>query len=78
MSLPGLALPLLAAMVPGHWQVKIIIEIIDEVDFDEDCDLVGLGAMGYSVFRAMDIAKEFRTRGKLEHSPGQVCSKAGR
>jgi radical SAM superfamily enzyme YgiQ (UPF0313 family) len=73
MYLPGLALPLLAAMVPAHWQVKIIIEIIDKVDFDEECDLVGLGAMGYSVFRAMDIAKAFKARGKIVFMGGLMA-----
>jgi radical SAM superfamily enzyme YgiQ (UPF0313 family) len=74
MYLPGLALPLLAALVPGHWQVKIIIEIIDEVDFEEDCDLVGLGAMGYSMYRALDIAREFKARGKIVFMGGLMAS----
>ena len=63
--LSGLALPLLAALVPENWQVKIINEIIDDVDFDEECDIVGLGSMGYSVARAFEIASEFKKRGRI-------------
>jgi len=72
--LPGLALPLLAAYTPAHWEVKIIIEVVDNIDFDEDCDLVGIGAMGHAVFRAMDIAKEFRKRGKKVFMGGYMVS----
>jgi radical SAM superfamily enzyme YgiQ (UPF0313 family) len=74
MYLPGLALPILAALIPQHWKVKIITEIIEDVDFDEECDLVGLGAMGYSVFRAVDIAKEFKKRGRIIFMGGIMAS----
>jgi len=62
--LPGLGLPLLASYVPKHWNVEILIEVVDDIDFNSDCDIVGIGAMGHAVFRAIDIAKEFRKRGK--------------
>ena len=32
--LPGLALPLLASLTPKNWEVKIIIEVVDKIDFD--------------------------------------------
>lgn len=72
--LPGLALPLLAAYTPKHWEVKILIEVVDKIDFDEACDIVGIGAMGHAVFRAMDIAKEFRKRGKKVFMGGYMAS----
>ena len=72
--LPGLALPLLAAYTPEHWEVKILIEVVDKIDFDEDCDIVGIGAMGHAVFRAIDIAKEFRKRGKTVFMGGYMVS----
>lgn len=72
--LPGLALPLLAALTPPHWEVKLTIEVIEEVNFDEDCDLIGIGAMGHAIFRAMDIAKEFKKRGKTVFMGGYMVS----
>ncbi len=72
--LPGLALPLLAAYTPEHWEVKILIEVVDPVDFDEECDIVGIGAMGHAVFRAIDMAKEFRKRGKTVFMGGYMVS----
>lgn len=72
--LPGLGLPLLAAYTPAHWEVKILIEVVDDINFDEECDLVGIGAMGHAVFRAMDIADEFRKRGRKIIMGGYMVS----
>ena len=44
--LPGLVFPLLAAMAPDRWQIDVRIEVVDEIDFDADVDLVGIGTMG--------------------------------
>ena len=72
--LPGLGLPLLAAYTPPNWEVKILIEVVDEIDYDEECDLVGIGAMGHAIFRAIDIALEFRKRGKKVFLGGYMVS----
>lgn len=72
--LPGLGLPLLASYVPKHWNVEILIEVVDDIDFNSDCDIVGIGAMGHAVFRAIDIAKEFRKRGKKVFMGGYMVS----
>lgn len=72
--LPGLGLPLLASYVPKHWDVEILIEVVDDIVFNSDCDIVGIGAMGHAVFRAIDIAKEFRKRGKKVFMGGYMVS----
>jgi radical SAM superfamily enzyme YgiQ (UPF0313 family) len=69
-----LALPLLAALTPADWEVEIIYEFIEDVNFDAECDLVGVGTMGHSIFRAIEIAKEFRKRGKKVFSGGCITS----
>lgn len=56
----GLAMPLLAAMTPDEFEVKIILETIEDIDFDMDVDIVGIGSMGHAVIRSIDIAKEFK------------------
>ncbi len=73
-NLPGLAMPLLAELTPKHWEVKIIIEFIEDIDYDEECDIVGIGNMGHSVLRSNDIAKEFRKRGKLVFVGGMMST----
>jgi radical SAM superfamily enzyme YgiQ (UPF0313 family) len=72
--LPGLALPLLAAMAPPRWEIEIKLEVVDEIDFDADVDLVGIGTMGYAIWRGAEIAAEFRRRGKTVFMGGYMAS----
>lgn len=72
--LPGLVFPLLTAMAPPNWEFEVKIEIIEEIDFDSDADIIGIGAMGHSIFRAFDIAREFRKRGKIVFMGGYMAS----
>lgn len=72
--LPGLVFPLLAAMTPSHWEVQVCIEVVDDVPLDTDADLIGIGAMGHAVFRALEIATEFKRRGKIVFMGGYMAS----
>jgi radical SAM superfamily enzyme YgiQ (UPF0313 family) len=72
--LPGLAFPLLASCIPHHWQIEINLEVVDDINFDSDADIVGIGAMGHAIFRAIDIAAEFRKRGKIVFMGGYMPS----
>jgi radical SAM superfamily enzyme YgiQ (UPF0313 family) len=72
--LPGLAFPLLASFIPDNWQLEINIEVVDDINFNSDADIVGIGAMGHAVFRAIDIAAEFRRRGKIVFMAGYMPS----
>lgn len=58
-----LALPTLAGVTPREHTVKIVDEIVDPIDFDEECDLVGITAMTCKATRAYEIAREFKKRG---------------
>ncbi len=58
-----LALPTLAAHTPFHHEVKIIDEEIEEIDFNEPVDLVGITAMTFKAKRAYEISHEFKKRG---------------
>lgn len=61
---PGLAPLLVAALTPPHWEVEICYEIAEEVDLETDADVVAVGNMGHSLWRAKDLMDEFRMRGK--------------
>ncbi len=74
LHLPGLVFPLLAAMTPSHWRVQVTLEVIEEVDFESDADIIGIGSMGHATFRAIDIAHEFRKRGKCVVMGGYMAS----
>lgn len=72
--LPGLAFPLLAALTPEDWEVEICLEVVDAVDFDSDADIIAIGSMGHAAFRGLDIAKEFKQRGKTVIMGGYMAS----
>ena len=72
--LPGLVFPLLAAMTPDNWDVEVNIEVVDDINFNSDADIVGIGTMGYAIFRGLEIAEEFRRRGKLVVMGGYMAS----
>ncbi len=60
---PLLTFPVLAAYTPADVDVEIIDETIQEIDFDDPVDLVGLTAFTYTAARAYEIAAEYRRRG---------------
>ena len=62
LHLPGLTLPMLAAVTPPDCEVRIVNETVHELPLDEHWDLVGITGMGSGIVRAWDIADEFRAR----------------
>lgn len=70
----GLALPLLAALIPARYDVEICLETIEEVPFDTDADFIGISSMGHGVHRTLDIAKAFKERGKTVVLGGYMVS----
>ncbi|NJK96954.1 MAG: B12-binding domain-containing radical SAM protein [Bacteroidales bacterium] len=73
-NLPGLAFPLLAAYTPPHWDVELLIEVVDEIDFEVKADIVAIGTMGHATFRGLEIAAEFRKRKKIVVMGGYMAS----
>ena len=63
--LVGLALPALSATIPDDWQKEFCYEYFDEVNFESDASVIGISSMGYDMFRGIEIAKEFRKKGKI-------------
>jgi len=59
-----LALPYLAALTPREWNVTLVDEMLEGVDFDASADLVAITAWTLNSYRAYDLAAEFRKRGK--------------
>jgi len=60
---PILGLTLLASYFPASYEVKIINEAIEEIDFDADVDLAGITALTCVARRAYEVADRFRERG---------------
>lgn len=70
----GLAMPLLAAMMPDDWDAEIVLEILEDIPWDTDADIIGISSMGHGVIRSIDIAKEFKRIGKTVILGGYMAS----
>jgi radical SAM superfamily enzyme YgiQ (UPF0313 family) len=55
--------PYLAALTPPDWEIKLLDEQLEPIDFDCRADLVAITTWTLHSFRAYDIANEFRRRG---------------
>lgn len=58
-----LAIPTLAALTPPDWEIKIMDENIEPIDFDAPTDLVGISVRTMFAKQAYEIASKFRERG---------------
>ncbi|MDR0489920.1 MAG: B12-binding domain-containing radical SAM protein [Oscillospiraceae bacterium] len=61
---PMISLLYIAAATPGEHEVSIVEEETETLDFNVDCDLVGITCMTATAPRAYAIAAAFRKRGK--------------
>ena len=62
-NFPPLSLGTIASLTPPHWDVVIREEGFGEVDFEENCDLVGITAMSSQANRAYKIAEVYKQKG---------------
>jgi radical SAM superfamily enzyme YgiQ (UPF0313 family) len=60
----GLTLPHLKALTPAGHEVSMVDELFYDVDLEQECDVVGITAMGPQIKRAYDLADRFRARGR--------------
>jgi len=58
-------------------EVEILDENVEDMDFDRECDLVAMTAFNVQVPRALEIAAEFRKRGKTVIFGGPYASLIG-
>lgn len=61
----GLSLAIVAGMTPKEFEVRIIDENLEAINFDEHFDIVGITGFPDQVEPATVIANEFRKRGVL-------------
>lgn len=60
---PTASLPVLAGLTPPDFEVKLVDEIVEDIDFGEQADLVGITLMTPMASRAYEIADRFRQKG---------------
>src|SRR5262245_38267082 len=59
-----IGLATVAALTPPDWQIRIVDENVEDIDFDVDTDVVGISIFNVQYQRAVEIAAEFRRRGR--------------
>jgi radical SAM superfamily enzyme YgiQ (UPF0313 family) len=69
-----LGLVTVAACTPPGFDVAICDEEVGPIDLDMDADILALTAYSVQAFRAFDLAREFRRRGKLVAMGGPYAS----
>ncbi|NOU16727.1 MAG: B12-binding domain-containing radical SAM protein [Bacteroidales bacterium] len=75
--LPPLNLAIIAGLTPSNWDITLVDENVEDVDFTKHYDLVGISSMTANSRRAYEIADTFR-RNKIPvvfgGSHASVCS----
>src|SRR5687768_12028330 len=72
-SVPPLGLLTVAGMIPEGHDVTVCDENIGDIDWDVDCDVVGITGMHLQGPGIHNIAKRFRARGKTVIVGGPSC-----
>src|SRR3970282_2991632 len=62
-SLVPINLPIIAGLTPDNFEIKIIDENIEDIDFNDTPDIVGITGMTAVINRAYEIADAYRARG---------------
>lgn len=55
LMMPQLSLYILEGLTPPEVEVKVIEEEVDPIDFDQECDLIGISCLTANAPRAYDL-----------------------
>lgn len=69
-----LGLASVAALTPAHWQVEIIDENVEAIDWNHPADIIGVAGMTPQYARQRYILERFRTMGKYVVAGGNHAS----
>ena len=72
--MPPLGLATLAALTPEEYDVVIVDENIEEIDFEINADIIVLSSMAIQEERLFEVADEFRRRGYFVCMGGPICN----
>ena len=72
--MPPLGLATLAGLTPDRYDVSIIDENIEPIDFEVEADLIVLSGMGIQEERLFEVADRFRASGYTVCMGGPICN----
>ena len=70
----GLAFPILAALTPKEYEIELCYETIEDIPFDTDADLIGIGSIGHAIVRTIELAEKYKKLGKTVIVGGYMAS----
>jgi len=73
-AISPLGLATLAALTPQEWDITIVDENVEEIDWDADADIVGVCGMAVQFPRQREIASHFRRKGRYVVVGGSYAS----
>ncbi|HAZ12569.1 MAG: hypothetical protein A2X86_11780 [Bdellovibrionales bacterium GWA2_49_15] len=68
------ALPYLAAYVSPEIEMELVEDCFEDVNYDDPAEVVAISAQVMQIRRALDLAAEFRKRGKIVLMGGYLAS----
>lgn len=71
---PPLGLTTIAALTPQDWEITIMDENVESIDWSFDADIVGVCGMGVQMPRQKEIIEKFRKRGIYTVAGGSYAS----
>jgi radical SAM superfamily enzyme YgiQ (UPF0313 family) len=71
---PNLSLPTVAGLTPSEHEIVLCDENVEPIDFDTDADIIGLTGYVIHKKRILELAAEFRRRGKFVVAGGPFAS----
>jgi len=60
----SLALAALSATIPQDWEKEFCLEYFNEINYESDASVIGLSCMAYDLVHAIEVAEEFKKKGK--------------
>lgn len=69
-----LGLASVAALTPDHWEIDIVDENVEEIDWDHPADIVGVAGMVAQYARQRHIIERFREKGRYVVAGGNAAS----
>lgn len=73
-GIADLAVVTVAAIAPPHWEISVCDEFISPIDFDHPAEFIGLTGKITQAQRMVEVASEFRRRGKTVIIGGPYAS----
>jgi radical SAM superfamily enzyme YgiQ (UPF0313 family) len=71
---PNLSLPTVAGLTPREHEVVLLDENVEPIDFDVDADIIGLTGYVIHKRRILELADEFKRRGRFVVIGGPLAS----